>query len=98
MKPLKYNYKIDTNPSLIYNNLENSFDNRTINVNNSSNYLLKRAGIIKNLRSINKKLNFKDHTFFLALHYLDHVMLNFETQIRSELIGLCSIILAGKTN
>ena len=81
-------------PNLIYENLDNIRLKNLSKIKNTS-YIAKRQIIIKNLRLINKKFKFMQKTLFLAIHYMDHIMLNFETEVKPELIGLCSLIIAG---
>lgn len=64
----------------------------------NTSYLNKRTSIIHNLKYINKKLKFRVQTVFLAVHYLDYIMFNVETDICHELIALSSLLLAGKLN
>ena len=96
MKPIYYNYKLEISPINIFINMKLHQQPKTRLTDNT--YLAKRISIIKNLQHITNKLRFRRQTFFLALSYLDYIFSNSNLthDMKPELVGLVSLIIAGK--
>ena len=81
-------------PKQMFDNMRKSYHCQ--NQKPSSQYLLRRSDLIKNMRLICNKLNFCSESFYLSVYYLDSILYNYPSDLKVELVAISCIIISSK--